>query len=133
MRAAADPRNRRRLKKRSRPASSRAGTNPRSHRAQSPANQWVLLAAGGDYALVPGPMSIAAGADAGVAWRNTRHAADAGEAQSWGAYPMLAPTLTLRQHLGERAALALTGQLMVLDVFSSAQLSPALTLGLSIR
>jgi hypothetical protein len=46
---------------------------------------------------------------------------------------MLAPTLTLRQHLGERAALALTGQLMIIDVLSSAQLSPALTLGLSIR
>jgi hypothetical protein len=101
--------------------------------AQSPENQWVVLAVGGDYALVPGPTSIAAGAEGGVAWRNTRDTVAAGDAQDWGSFPVLSPTLTLRQYVGERATLALAGQLMILDVFSAAQLSPALTIGLSIR
>jgi hypothetical protein len=90
--------------------------------------EWVMLTAGGDYALVPGPTSVAAGADFGVGWRNDR---DGGS--SWDAYPLVSPSVTLRQRLSPSLTLGLRLEDLIFDIFSSARHSPALTLGLTIR
>lgn len=98
--------------------------------------EWVLLTAGADYALVPGATSVAAGAEAGLAWRNTRVRDGGvlpGESDGWGSYPLIAPSLTVRHRLSPNLTVMLSAHNYILDVFESAQHSQSLTLGLSIR
>jgi len=100
-------------------------------------NQWVMLTAGGDFALVPGTTSIAVGADAGVAWRQVSSEDDivvgTGD-DGWGTYELVAPSLTLRHHFSQRTSLALTLQDYIFNVLEGdVEHSPALALGLSFR
>ena len=99
-------------------------------------NQWVLLTGGFDFALVPGPTSIALTADAGVGWRRTPidepddvNLDDGG----WGTYEVAAPGLTLRHRFSNRTAFWISLQDYIFDVLEDAEHSPALTLGLSFR
>lgn len=99
-------------------------------------NQWVLLTAGGDFALVPGNTSIALGVDLGVGWLRTRFAngADVQERPSWSAHDVVAPALILRHQLTPRIGLYGSAQDYILDLLDgSAQHSPALTAGFVIR
>lgn len=101
-------------------------------------NQWVILTAGGDFALVPGPTSVAVGMDAGVAWRNVTDDVSSpvlgGSSGGWGTYELVAPSLTVRHRFSPRTSLSLTAQDFILDFLEGpVQHSPALTLGLSFR
>jgi hypothetical protein len=97
-------------------------------------NQWVLLTAGGDFALVPGPTSIALAADAGVGWRRTRiDEPDGLDGGGWGTYEVVAPGLTLRHRFTQRTAFWMSLQDYIFDVLEDAEHSPALTIGLSFR
>jgi hypothetical protein len=99
-------------------------------------NQWVLLTGGGDFALVPGPTSIALAADAGVGWRRTPidepDDVNLGS-EGWGAYPLAVPGLTLRHRFSVRTAFWISLQDYIFDFLEEAEHSPALTLGLSFR
>jgi hypothetical protein len=97
-------------------------------------NQWVMLTGGGDFALVPGPTTIALAADAGVAWRRTPIDEANGvelEDDGWGTYEVLAPGLTLRHRFSSRTAFWMTLQDFIFDAFEDAEHSPGLMVGLS--
>lgn len=101
-------------------------------------NQWVILTGGAAFALVPGNTSIAVGADAGVAWRQTdapdnlTGASAAGE--GWGAYEVIVPTLSLRHRFTQRTSVYASLHDYISDVLEgNAQHSPALTVGMSFR
>lgn len=101
-------------------------------------NQWVFLTAGMNFVLVPGNTSVGIGGEAGVAWRNTKLASPGTtvprDLEGWGAYDVVAPSLTVRHHFSPRTSLALTAHDYIFDVFEGdVQHSPALTLGLSFR
>lgn len=97
-------------------------------------NQWVLLTGGGDFALVPGPTSIALAAEAGVGWRRTPIDEPEGfDSGGWGTYGVVAPGLTLRHRFSQRTAFWMSLQDYIFDAFADAEHSPALTLGLSFR
>jgi len=101
-------------------------------------NQWVLLTAGGDFALVPGNTSISIGTDLGVGWRRTR--ADQPPVGTtvnelrWTAHEVVAPALILRHHFTPRAGIYASVQDYIFDVLDgTAQHSPAITVGLTLR
>jgi|SRR5919108_365921 hypothetical protein len=99
-------------------------------------NQWVLLTGGGDFALVPGPTSIALTAEAGIAWRRTPidEPDDVDiDAGGWGTYEVAAPGLTLRHRFSPRTGFWISLQDYIFDALEDAEHSPALTLGLSFR
>lgn len=98
-------------------------------------NQWVLLTAGGDFALVPGATAVAISADLGVGWRRNTYddISGADRSDGWGAYAVAAPGLVLRHTFSQRTALWLQVQDYIFDVLEASEHSPALTLGLSFR
>jgi hypothetical protein len=99
-------------------------------------NQWVLLTAGGAFALVPGNTSISLGGDLGVGWLRTRFAdpADVVERQRWSAHDVIAPALILRHQFTPRVGIHGSVQDYIFDLLDgSAQHSPAFTAGLTIR
>jgi hypothetical protein len=100
-------------------------------------NQWVLLTAGGDFALVPGNTSIALGTDFGVGWLRTRpDSPEPGttERSSWSAHEVVAPALIIRHQFTPRAGIYGSVQDYIFDLLDgSAQHSPAFTVGISIR
>jgi hypothetical protein len=101
-------------------------------------NQWVITTIGGDFALVPGPTSIALGADFGVGWRKTKAAVvppgAVAEPSDWAAYEVVAPSLTLRHRFTPRSSVFLTAQDYIFSVFDgTAQHTPVLSLGLTLR
>lgn len=101
-------------------------------------NQWIMLTAGADFALVPGNTSVALGADAGVAWRRTKAdepPVDAGfDDQGWAAYEVVVPGFIVRHQFTHRAGIFASVQDYIFDVFEgTAQHSPAFTVGLTIR
>ncbi|MBR9989271.1 MAG: hypothetical protein KFH98_05905 [Gemmatimonadetes bacterium] len=99
-------------------------------------NQWVLLTAGGDFALVPGNTSVALGVDLGVGWLRTRPVQpEAGSGrQTWSAHDVVAPALIVRHQFTPRAGVYVSAQDYIFDLLNgSAQHSPAFTFGLTIR
>jgi hypothetical protein len=97
-------------------------------------NQWVLLTGGGDFALVPGPTTIAVVGDVGMAWRRTTTEDNTSEFDSgWGTYALAAPGLIVRHTFTPRTALWLSLQDYIFDVLEESEHAPALTLGLSFR
>jgi hypothetical protein len=100
-------------------------------------NQWVITTVGGDFALVPGPTSIALGADFGVGWRKTKAAVvppgEVAERSDWAAYELVAPSLTLRHRFTPRASIFASGHDYIFSVFDGAQHTPVLTMGLTLR
>lgn len=98
-------------------------------------NQWVLLTAGGDFALVPGNTSIAVGTDLGVGWLRGRPGdGGTGGSQSWSAHDVVAPSLIVRHQFTPRAAIFGSAQDYIFDLLDgSAKHSPAFTVGLTIR
>jgi hypothetical protein len=101
-------------------------------------NQWVLLTAGGDFALVPGNTSISLGTDFGVGWRRTRAddppAGTTVDELSWTAHEVVAPALVLRHQFTPRAGIYASVQDYIFDVLDgTAQHSPAFTVGLTLR
>lgn len=99
-------------------------------------NHWVIMTGGASFALVPGNTSVAVGADAGVAWRQTkaRTATGTGSDDGWAAYEVVAPSLTMRHRFTPRAGVFVTLQDYISDVLEgNARHSPALTVGLTFR
>ncbi|MGH7446088.1 MAG: hypothetical protein ACRELT_00915 [Longimicrobiales bacterium] len=97
-------------------------------------NQWVLLTAGGDFALVPGNTSVALGADLGVGWLRTRPEDGSTGPTGWSAHEVVAPGLTIRHQFTPRAGIFGSVQDYIFDLLDGAvQHSPAITLGLTVR
>lgn len=99
-------------------------------------NQWVLLTAGGDFALVPGNTSVSLGTDIGVGWLRTRPAGGSSGTEGpsgWSAHEVVAPALTIRHQFTPRAGIYGSVQDYIFDVLDAVQHSPALTVGLTIR
>jgi hypothetical protein len=101
-------------------------------------NDWVLLTAGGDFALVPGNTSIALGADLGVGWRRTKAddppVGTTVDDQGWVAHEVVVPALTIRHEFTSRAGIFVAVQDYIFDLLEgTAQHSPAFTAGITIR
>jgi hypothetical protein len=102
-------------------------------------NVWVLTTAGAEYDVIPGRTSASLGAEAGFGWRRTDLAASLPDGQdlssdSFAAYEVIVPALTLRHRLGNRAAASLALQDYMFDVLEGpTQHSLALTFGLTFR
>jgi hypothetical protein len=100
-------------------------------------NQWVLLTAGGDFALVPGNTSVSLGTDLGVGWLRTKpDRAEPGvtERSGWSAHDVVAPALVIRHQFTPRAGIYGSVQDHIFDLLDgSVQHSPAFTVGLTIR
>lgn len=104
-------------------------------------NVWLMTTAGGEFDVVPGSTAAALGLQVGVGWRRVdleevvgAPIGPAEDTDEFTAYEMLLPSVTLRQRLSTRVAIALTAMDHMFDVFSgSTQHSPALVLGISLR
>jgi len=103
-------------------------------------NVWVLTTAGAEYDVIPGRTSASLGVEGGVGWRRTDLAEGdpaPGEdlsSDSFASYEVVAPALTLQHRLSTRAALRLSLQDYMFDVFEGpVDHSIALTLGIAFR
>jgi hypothetical protein len=99
-------------------------------------NEWVLLTAGGDFALVPGNTSVALGLDVGVGWRQVEAggSSDVEPEPGWGTYELVAPGLTVRHQLTPRVGLYGTVQDYIFDLLEGpVQHTPVLAAGLTLR
>lgn len=98
-------------------------------------NHWVMLTGGASFALVPGPTSVAVGADAGIAWRQrTVDAPGTTHDDGWRGHEVIVPTLTVRHQFTPRTSINASMQDYILNVLEGGvRHSPALTLGLSFR
>jgi hypothetical protein len=104
-------------------------------------NNWIFTTLGGEFDVVPGRTSASVGAHAGAAWRKTTVDERIGDPpglglddEGYSAFEVVAPGLYLRHRLTSRAAIALSLEDYIFDVFEGpVDHSPAVSLGFSFR
>jgi hypothetical protein len=105
-------------------------------------NNWIFTTIGGEFDVIPGRTSASLGLQAGAAWRKVTVDGAIGNPlpstnqsdDGYTAYEVLAPGLTFRHRLTPRAALSLTLEDYIFDLFEGpVDHSPAVSLGFSFR
>jgi hypothetical protein len=103
-------------------------------------NTWVLTTGGAEYDVIPGRTSAAIAVEAGAAWRKVDVAGgpialpDNATSDSFTAITAIVPGLSVRHRFTSRAAVGLSLQDYMLDLFDGpTQHNLALTLGVTFR